>query len=178
MKKIVWTFGLIAGGILGGTTAALTTIFAGRSEGIEHAEIFGYTIMVLALLLVFFGIRSYRENVAGGVVTFGKAFQVGILVTLVASAVYVAAWEVVYYNVVPDFGDKYAARVLEKMKTKGESPQKIEAATKEMARFKELYRNPLYNAGMTFMEVFPVGLIVTLGSAAILRRKTPVPSSA
>jgi ethanolamine transporter EutH len=178
MKKIVWTFGLLAGGILGGMTAVLTPLGASGAVRLDHAEIFGYTIMVLSFLLVFFGIRSYRENVGGGSMTFGKAFQVGILVTLIASAVYVLSWEIVYYNVVPDFGDKYAAHTLEKMKTAGKSAEAIEAATKEMARFKELYKNPLYNVGMTFMEVFPVGLVVTLVSAAILRRKVPIPSPA
>ena len=178
MKKIVWTFGLIAGGILGGMTAVLTPLGANGAVKLDHAEIFGYTIMVLSFLLVFFGIRSYRENVGGGSVTFGKAFQVGILVTLIASAAYVVSWEIVYYNFVPDFGDKYAAHTLEKMKMAGKSAAAIEAATKEMARFKELYRNPLYNVGMTFMEVFPVGLVVTLVSAAILRRRAQAASPA
>jgi hypothetical protein len=178
MKKIVWTFGLICGAILGGMTVVMTVLGAHGSVSFDHAEVVGYTIMVLAFLLVFAGIRSYRENVAGGAVTFGKAFQVGILVTLVASAVYVVSWEAVYYTVVPDFGDRYAAAQLEKMKAKGASAEKLETAKKEMARFKEMYRNPLFNAGMTFLEVFPVGLVVTLVSAAILRKKAPVPSAA
>jgi ethanolamine transporter EutH len=178
MKKVVWTFGLICGGILGAMTAVMTALGAHSAESFDHAEILGYTIMVLAFLLVFFGIRSYRETAGRGTVSFGKAFQVGILVTLVASAIYVLTWEIVYYKLVPDFGDQYAAHMLEKMKAKGESAQAIEAATKEMAKFKEMYRNPVYNSGMTFMEVFPVGLVVTLVSAAILRKKTPAPSVA
>ena len=173
MKKIVWTFGLIAGAILGGMTAVMVPLGMNGTVSFDHSEIVGYTVMVLAFLLVFFGIRSYRENVAGGTITFGKAFQVGILVTLVASAVYVASWEIMYYNFVPDFGDKYAAHQLEKMKAKGETAQKIEAAKAEMAKFKELYRNPAFNAGITFLEVLPVGLVVTLVSAAILRRRAP-----
>ncbi len=90
----------------------------------------------------------------------------------------VASRETIYYGFIPDFGDRYAARTLEKMKAKGESPQAIEAATKKMAEFKEMYKNPLVNVGMTFAEVFPVGLVVTLVSAAILRRKNPPPSPA
>jgi ethanolamine transporter EutH len=171
MKKIVWTFGLVAGAILGAMTVVMTVLGARGSVNFDHAEILGYTIMVLAFVLVFFGIRSYRENVAGGAISFGRAFQVGILVTLVASAVYVLSWEIVYFNVVPDFGDKYAAHTLEKMRAQGESPQAIEAATKKMAEFKEMYRNPVYNAGLTFLEVFPVGLVVTLVSAGILRKR-------
>jgi hypothetical protein len=178
MKKTVWTFGLISGGILGGTMAVMVPAGMNGTLSFEHAEIFGYTIQVLAFVMVFFGIRSYRQNVGGGAITFGKAFQVGILVVLVASAVYVATWEVIYYRFFPDFGDKYAAHMLEKMKSTGKSAEAIDAATKEMARFKEMYRNPLVNAGMTLLEVLPVGVLMTLASAAILRRKAPAPSPA
>jgi hypothetical protein len=180
MKKQVLTFGLICGAILGGMTAVMVPLCMNGTTTFDHAEILGYTIQVLAFLLVFFGVRSYRENVGGGTITFGKALQVGILVTLVACAVYVVSWEVVYYNFVPDFGDKYAAHMLQKMQAKGESAQAIEAAKKEMLRFKEIYKNPFYNAGITFLEVFPVGLVVTLVSAAILRKKVPAaaPSAA
>jgi hypothetical protein len=173
MKRTVWKFGLIVGGILGGMMAIMVPLCMNGHDNLRLAEVFGYTIQVLAFLLVFFGVRSYRENVGGGAITFGKAFQVGILMTLIACAIYVVSWEIVYYNFVPDFADKYAASMLEKMKAKGDSAQAIEAATKEMARFKVLYKNPFFNVGMTFVEVFPVGLIVTLVSAAILRRKSP-----
>jgi hypothetical protein len=179
MKKQVLTFGLLAGAIIGGMTAVMVPLCMNGTASFDNAEVFGYTIQVLAFLLVFFGVRSYRDNVAGGTITFGKAFQVGILATLVACAVYVVSWEIVYYNFIPDFGDKYAAHVLERMKSKGESAQAIAKTAQEMAKFKEMYKNPLFNAGMTFLEVFPVGLLMTLVSAAVLRRKTPrVPPSA
>jgi len=178
MKKQVLTFGLICGAILGGMTAVMVPLCMNGTTSFDNAEIFGYTIQVLAFLLVFFAIRSYRESPGGGAITFGKAFQVGILVTLVASAVYVVSWEIVYYNFIPDFGDRYAAHMLEKMKTSGKSAEAIAKTTQEMAKFKEMYRNPLINAGMTLMEVLPMGLLVTLVSAAILRKKAPSPSAA
>jgi Protein of unknown function (DUF4199) len=173
MKKIVLTFGPICGGILAAMTALMVPMCINGAGSFDNAEIVGYTVMVLAFVLVFFGIRSYRENLGGGTITFGTAFKVGLLVTLVASAAYVITWEIVYYNFFPDFADKYAAHMLQKMQARGESAQAIEKATQEMARFKVLYKNPFFNAGMTFLEVFPVGLVVTLVSAAILRRKTP-----
>jgi hypothetical protein len=169
LKKIVLTFGLLAGAIV----SALTTmsILMIRRGSFEHSEVVGYSIMVLAFLLVFFGIRSYRDNVAGGAVTFGKAFQVGILITLITCTMYVVTWEIVYFNFIPDFMDHYTAHVLQKMQESGATAAAIAAKTAEMAKFKELYKNPLFNVGMTFMEIFPVGLIMTLVSAAILRRK-------
>lgn len=173
MKKLVLTFGLISGAIVGGMTAVMTPLGMSGKLDFDHAEILGYTIMVLSFILVFFGIRSWRDGAGGGAISFGKAFQVGILITLVACAVYVVAWEIVYWGFIPDFGDRYAAHLLERMKAKGESAEAIAKKTQEMAQFREMYKNPLINAGITFMEIFPVGLVVTLVSAAILRRKTP-----
>jgi hypothetical protein len=82
-------------------------------------------------------------------------------------------WEIVYFNFFPDFLDQYTAHILQNMREAGESDAAIAAKTKEMVRFKELYANPLINVFITFMEIFPVGLIVTLVSAGILRRNDP-----
>lgn len=173
MKKDVWTFGLIAGGILAAMMVITLRLSNYGAMEFDHAELFGYTTMVLAFVLIFFAIRSYRENVGGGAITFGKALQVGLLVTLIASTVYVATWEILYYNVVTDFGDKYAAHQLEKMRAKGATDAAMEKAKQDMVRFKELYKNPFINAGITYLEVFPVGLIITFIFAGILRRKMP-----
>lgn len=181
MKKIVLTFGLISGCIISAMTAIMLPLCMNGTIDMDKSEIIGYSSMVLAFLLVFFGIRSYRENIGGGTITFGRAFKVGILITLITCAVYVVAWEIVYFNFIPDFMDRYAALSIQKLRDKGASDAAIATAIKDMARFKELYKNPLINIGVTFMEIFPVGLIVTLISAAILRRKdggTPVVATA
>ena len=94
--------------------------------GFEKGEVIGYTTMVVAFLLIFFGIRSYRDNVAGGSVGFGRAFAVGALIALVASVFYVATWQVVYYKLVPDFGEKYQAHLIEEARAEGESQAAID----------------------------------------------------
>jgi len=174
MRKTVVKFGLLAGGIIGALSAVMLPLCMSGAIHFDKSEILGYTAMVLAFLMVFFGIRSYREEQGGGSLTFGKGFQVGILITLVCCAVYVVAWEITYYGFLPDFGEKYSAHMIEQLKAKGATPEKLAAETQRMARFKELYKNPFFNVGMTFLEIFPVGLIVTLVSAGILRRK-PLP---
>lgn len=181
MKRIVLTYGLISGGILAAMTAIMIPFCMDGTLHFDNSEIIGYSAMILAYVAVFLGIRNYRENHGGGAITFGKAFKVGILITLVTCAVYVIGWEIVYWGFIPDFGDKFAAYSLEKMRADGVSGAALAKAQTEMARFKELYKNPLFNVGMTFIEVFPVGLIVTLVSAAILRKKspsTPAPAAA
>lgn len=178
MKSYVWIFGLIAGGLLGGMMVITMPMYMNQSLDFDHGEILGYSTMVLAFLLVFFGIRSYRDKAEGGTITFGRAFKVGILITLVACGVYVATWQVLYFGFMPDFPDVYAAHLIEKMRADGATAQQITEKQQEMAKFRDLYRNPLINAGVTFLEVFPVGLITTLVSAAILRRRAPATGKA
>jgi uncharacterized protein DUF4199 len=170
MKKTVLTFGLIGGAIMAAMMAATMPLL--DKIGFDKGEIVGYTTMILAFMLVFFGIRSYRENVSGGRITFGRAFVVGILITLIVCVCYVLAWEIIYFKFIPDFADRYASYVVEKVRASGASQQVVDAKLQEMKSFKEMYDNPFINAAMTFVEPFPVGLIVTLISAAILRKKT------
>jgi hypothetical protein len=171
MKKTVLTFGLLSGATVSALTAVLMPLCISGAIDFQNGEILGYSAMVLSFLFVFFGIRSYRERVGGGAVSFGRAFAVGILIVAVSSAVYVVAWEIVYYNFVPDFLDQYQAHVLDKLEASGADAEALAAERAEMARFAELYANPLFNVAVTFLEVFPVGLLVTLVSAAILRRR-------
>jgi uncharacterized protein DUF4199 len=169
MRRIVLTFGLIAGAIMS-VMMVLTTALV-SSVGFDKGEIIGYTTMVVAFLMVFFGVKSYRDNVAGGSIGFGRALKVGLLITALASVCYVATWEVIYYEVWPDFGDKYAAHVIERARASGQTEAQIAQTTQKMAQFKELYRNPLINAAMTFLEPLPVGVVFALVTAGILRRK-------
>lgn len=169
MRKTILTFGLISGAIVSLLMAA-TVPFADRI-GFDKGEIVGYTTIVLSCLLIFFGIRSYRDNVGGGQITFAKGFQVGISIALISCLCYVITWEIIYYNFLHDFMDKYAAYMVEKMKASGASAAAVQAKLQEAQQFKTLYENPLYNAAVTFLEPFPVALVVTLISAAILRKK-------
>ncbi len=170
MRRIVLVFGLIAGVIL--SVFMITSATYSHWINSEYALVIGYTSMVLAFLLVYFGIRSYRDNVAGGVVTFGKAFTVGISITLIACLCYVVAWEFVYHNFFPDFMDKYAANVIEKARASGAPQAKVDATVAQMEKMKEMYRNPFFRMAETFIEAFPVGLLFTLLSAALLKRKS------
>jgi hypothetical protein len=168
MKKTVLIFGLISGAL--SATLMLVTIPFADKIGFDKGEILGYTGIVLSALMVFFGIRSYRENIGGGRLTFGRGLAVGLLITAISSTCYVATWEIVYYKFMPDFGAKYAAHMVERAKASGASQEKIVQAQRQAQEFKQMYDNPLINVGMTFMEVLPIGLVVALASAGILRK--------
>jgi hypothetical protein len=172
MKKTVLTFGLIAGVmisvLMGGNLLIADKIGSG------HSLVLGYTTMVASFLLVYFGIRSYRDNALAGEISFGRAFACGILITLITCACYVAMWEVVYFNFMPHFMDSYFAAQIHKVQSQGLDPAATAARVAAIQHSQQLYQNPLVNMAYTFMEPLPVGLIITLISAAVLRRKAPV----
>ncbi len=166
MKKTVLTYGLISG-VIG---AGLMLAHLPYMDGGSRAMIVGYAGIVLSMLLVFFGVRSYRDNVGHGKITFGRGFAVGILIALLSAACYVAAWEVVYYRS-PGIVDHVFDQQVGELKAAGAPQEKIDEAAREAESFKKLYANPLVNVGFTLLEPFPVGLLMTLISAVTLRRK-------
>ena len=173
MKKTVLTFGLTSGAM--SAALMLVTIPFTDRIGWEKGEILGFTGIVLSALMVFFGVRSYRENAGGGRLTFGRGFAVGILITLISSACYVGTWKIIYFKLMPGFAEKYAAHMVERAKASGASQQKMEETERRAKQFEQMYHNPAINVALTFTEVFPMGLVVTLLSAGILRKKVREP---
>lgn len=169
MQKTVLTFGLLSGAVA--AILMWATLPFLENIGYDRAAIVGYTGIVASFLFVYFGVRSYRDNVAGGTLTFGKAFGIGLLITLISCVCYVISWEVMYFKMMPDFAEKFAARQIQELRASGATQAAIDAMTKRMADFKTMYENPFMNAAMTFTEPFPVGLLMTLISAAVLKRK-------
>jgi hypothetical protein len=166
---VVLTFGLASGAVM--SLLMLATLPCQDAIGFENGALVGCTGMVLAFLLVYFGVRSYRDRESGGTVGFGRGLAVGLLIALVSSACYVATWEVIFFGLQPDFLEKYQAYAVEKARRAGESEAAIDRQKAEMAQFAKMYRNPLVNAAITFVEPLPVGLLFAVGSAAALRRK-------
>jgi hypothetical protein len=176
MKKTVLTFGLIAGAIISALMGS--SLLLADKIGSAHSMALGYTIMVASFLLIYFGIRSYRDNELAGRISFGRAFACGILITLITCLCYVAMWEVLYFNFMPHFMDGYFAAQIHKIQSSGLDPATIATQVAAIQRSAQLYQNPLVNMAYTFIEPFPVGLIITLISAAVLRRRAPVGSGA
>src|SRR5262245_59751262 len=166
MARIVLIFGLISGAIAAGLMWILMGIVKAGAINFDNGVIWGYSTMIIALSMVFFGIKSYRDN-NGGHITFLKGLQVGILSSLICSVCYAASWELYYRRSGQEFLQKYTTYYLDKMKADGASDAEIEKAKTEGEQFMQLYENFFVRFGMTMMEILPVGFIVTLISAAI-----------
>ncbi len=176
MTRIVLIFGLISGGIAAGLMWLLITVQNVGFINLDNGVTLGYATMIIALSVVFFGVKSYRDK-NGGHISFWKGLQVGILMSLIAAVCYAGSWELYYRGSGQAFLDKYAAYNLDKMKQSGASDSEIDKAKLEMAQFMEMYQNFLVRFGMTMMEILPVGVIVTVLSAALLRKREVLPAA-
>lgn len=173
MKKIVITYGLISGAIISFLFLGSVYLWSRGVINLDNGEVFGYGSMLVALSMVFFGIKSYRDNQNNRKIGFWKGLQVGLLISLVAAVVYAAGWEVCVRTTTTgaNFMASYTEHYIDKLKEKGAPQEEIDQTTTQMAAMGEMYKNPLIRFAMTLMEILPVGIIVTLLSAAILRRK-------
>jgi hypothetical protein len=173
MKNIITKFGIYAGLIVGVWVVLLAAI--GDSLNMDYGMLYGYTAMLLSFSMIYVAVKTYRDTYNGGYVSFGRAFRIGLGITLIASTFYVVVWLIEYHFFVPDFYDVYAARAAEKMQAEGATEAEIQAAGSQIASFRELAENPLIHALITYTEILPVGLLVSLIAALILKKK-PLPA--
>ncbi len=173
MKRIVLTYGIIGGIIVSGMM--WFTLGDGQHDW-ENGELIGYTTMVIALSTIFFGVKTYRDKHLGGSINFGRAFLVGLYITLIASTLYVASWMIMSANMQQDFMESYMEQAKAKLEQSGAPEAEVQAKVAEMKYFGELYKNPIVKIGFTYMEILPVGLLISLVCAAILKRRGAAPS--
>jgi len=169
MKKNILIFGLIAGLIASSMLIAMT-ITCYTTNKFEGNMLLGYTFMLIAFSFVFVGVKNYRDKFNGGIISLGKAFKIGAIIVLIASTLYVLIWLVCYYVFVPDFMDKFIAHFVDELKAKGANAATIKAELSSMDFYKEMYKTPFGVILLTYMEILPVGLIVSFISALILKR--------
>ena len=169
MRKIIFTFGLIAGAIEIAMICTTMPLYKSGTLSFDKGEIIGYTSMVIALSLIFFGVKSYRDNHLNGAIKFGKALKVGLLIALVASLVYAIGWEIYFNLFIPDFMDQYAVMCMAKAQQSGADAAALQKVTDQINSMKEMYKNPFLRFGLTIAEMLPVGVLIALISAAVLR---------
>jgi hypothetical protein len=145
VKKTIFVFGVISGVISSVLMISAVTLLGSTRFG--HSYVLGYTSIVLSLLLVYFGVRSYRDNVANGQITFGKAFLVGLAITVISCLFYVATWEVVYFKFMPDFMDKYGAEMIQKMQASGATAAAIQQKSRGSRKPQSVVQEPLLQYG-------------------------------
>lgn len=173
MQRIILTYGVIAGTI----ELALLAISMGLIG--EHGSlgmVLGYLSMLIAMSLVFVGVKRYRDEHLGGVIRFGKAFAVGLGIAGVACLFYVLGWEAYLWSTDYTFMEKFTAGELAKLQAAGASAADIARFKADMQGFADLYANPVTRMLVTLSEIAPVALVVPLVAAGLLRNPAFFPA--
>lgn len=178
MLKKILTYGAIAGVIAGAPLSAMVVVMKGHPP-LRYGVLLGYLIMLIALSSIFLAIKRHRDGDLGGVIRFWPAFGMGLGISVVAGVLYVLTWETAVAATHMDFASGYAKAMIAEQQAKGVTGEALAQFTAQMEQFKIQYANPLYRLPMVFAEIFPVGLLVSLVSAASLRnsRFMPAPRS-
>jgi len=169
MKKIVLTYGLISGLIIS-TFMAVTMPGVDENTDMGHAQLIGYASMVVALSTIFVGIKKYRDNELNGIISFGKAFLTGLYIAIIASTLYVLTWMVLSEFFLQDFMANYTESAIADIKASDLSQIEIDEQIKNTTEMMEMYKNPVFKFFFTYIEILPVGLLISLISAAILKK--------
>ncbi|MHB1057171.1 MAG: DUF4199 domain-containing protein [Rhodanobacter sp.] len=175
MLRTILKYGVIAGLVVGGLEIATFTAFSGMPP-LKYGMLIGYTTMLIALSAVFVGIKRYRDVERGRVIGFWPAFGIGLGVSFVAGIFYVAAWEALQAMTHMDFATSYANAIIASEKAKGASAEALAKLGADMEAFKVQYANPMFRLPMVFAEIFPVGVLVSLVSAGLLRNSRFLPA--
>jgi hypothetical protein len=175
MNRLILKYGLIAGLIVGLELFGVTVAFDGHGP-MPWGAVLGYLSMLVALSLVFVAVKTRRDRDLGGVIGFWPALGMGLAITVVASVLYVAAWEAALAVTQMDFGADYAKLIVEQQRAKGVSGEALAKVAAEMETFRVQYANPLYRIPMSFAEIAPVGVLVSLVAAGLLRNPRFMPA--
>lgn len=172
MNKIILIYGTVAGVVTISVMLVANSLLGGGSFSIW----FGYLVMLVALSAIFVGVKRYRDQELGGVIKFGKAFQLGLGIAIVAGLAYVVTWE--SYLAITDYAfiEDYTSAIVSDAVDNGLGGDELRQLESEMTEMREQYGSPLYRLPMTFLEIFPVGLLVSLISAALLRNPRVMPA--
>ncbi len=171
MKKIVFRYGLISGAISAALVLATGAAIASKILNFGGSEVVGYISMMLAFSVIYPGMIAYRDNIGGGEIKYGRAFAIGMLITAISCVLYVVAWVIVYHTMLPGFWDQYAAYAVAEKKSKGGSAADIDKIMDEMKQMKELYKSPVAMCLLAYIEPLPVGLLISIISAFLVRLK-------
>jgi len=168
MKRLILTYGII-GGAIAAAWCNIGVRALPDNVSQDTQMWLGYTSMIVAFSMIFIAVKNYKDKFGSGYITFGKALKIGLLITLVASTLYVAIWLISYYFIFPNFMEKYMATLKAQMQAAGKSAVAINREMAAMAKYNEAYKNPFLNAMITYSEIVPVGIVISLIAALILK---------
>lgn len=176
MFPFILRYGLVAGLIAGVPLLLMTMILGENAPSGAVGMAIGFLIMLIAFSAVFVAVKRRRDHDLGGVIGFWPAFALGLGISVVAALIYVLAWEAAQLLSGSDYAAQYARTMVEDARARGDGPEAVARVTAEAEQFRRMYAQPLYRLPITFVEIFPVGVLVSLVTAGLLRNRRFLPA--
>lgn len=170
MKKNILIFGFISGLIVS-AVMAFTAISCYQTKEFEGNMVVGFAVMIVAFSFIFVAIKNFRDRYHQGAISFGKALSIGLWISLIGSTMYVASWLVIYYNFYPDYMDKYVDHAIAEIQSKGLNAADTREQVEGVTKYKEWYRSPVMVIFLTYTEILPIGILVSIIGALFLKKK-------
>lgn len=169
MQKLILTYGAITGLVI--ILSMTLGIYAAQAgaDSFFASEALGYSIMIIGFITIFIATKKYRDEELGGIIKFGTALKVGLGISLIAGIVYVVVWEINLYITDYAFIHEWTDSMIQQARDAGASEAEMEATIAEMNVMIERYGKALFRLPMTFMEIFPVGLLLSLISSFLFK---------
>ncbi|MDR0803315.1 DUF4199 domain-containing protein [Fluviicola sp.] len=172
MKRNILVYGTVSG-LISVIWILIAMTALPDNQHMTVGMVFGYVSMIIANIFLVVGVKNYRNKYNGGIISFGKALKVGLLIALVGSTIYVLTWLIYFFGVGTDFMDYYVNSIHNDLVASGASASEIAKQTKEMNEFMISYQNPFFNAAVTYMEILPMGVLFAVITALVMKRKNP-----
>lgn len=161
MKNSILKNGIV-GGVLTSLMMGFVTFYMKTNPEAEPNMIFVILTMIFANLFIILGIINYQKKHTENY-SILKSILVGSLISLIISTIYVGVWLIIYYNFFSDFMEHYAEIVLKRT-----NPSELSKVTAEMNQMKEWYKSPIMIILLTYMEILPIGILVSLSTSITL----------
>ena len=176
MIPIILRYGIVAGIIVSVPMLVHFLRLSPEDKDIDWGMLVAYTTMVVALTAVFLGVKRYRDRALGEVIRFLPALGLGLAISAVASILYGVAWEIFLAYGKFDFVAFYSKLILDE--AQGKDAAAVAEAVRQAEWFRQVYAKPLQRFAFTVIEIFPVGVVISLISAAVLRNSRILPARA
>lgn len=169
MKNTIIKYGLISGAIATLCMVIMTLVL--KSYGFDNTAYVGFSLIILSMAVIYFGIKAYRDDKNEGQISFLNGLLIGLGIAVISSVCYSLMWLVVYYNFMPNFIEDYATFTTNQLKSSGASEAELSKNATQLQEFKDFYKTPFGIFAVTLIEPLPIGILIALVSAFILKNK-------
>lgn len=163
-KTSLFSHSLLWGAILGIILVVYSLILYFLDQSTNKG--LGYVTWIIIIVCLFYAMKSYRDSVNQGTLSYGNAFVIGLLVAIIAGFISSVFTYIQFRFISPEIIDKMLQMTEDKLMSKGMSDDMIEKSIEMSKKF----MTPIIMSIMGFIMTVIIGGILSLIIAAIAKK--------